>query len=409
MTSTARELTVNCLHCGAALLKGGTTNVICPSCRARILIPPEKGKVVNWKTENGMLRIMGNNKPVRCGRYPFAVECAEHPLLQRYRGEFPFESVFAGADDEFAALVKLRTQVRNKWFAARPSSAFLKRYGFWRANRRNNYWFCTHVARMFVLTATALGYPARVVNVARGVDKIEDNLHGHMVIDVWSNQYQKWVYMDVLFDFHYEDADGTPLSLLEARDLYWRKNCRGLVVSTLRTIKDYAPGRYPLYGRQLSDTAAAFKERSLNTFWALFFHGQNYFSVPLEERRVAILCYEDDLNQNCKIIGNGKEHYVAENMLRRTSSRDDIYPTMNNAEIGLYELSKIEDRARLIYINTHTPNLKHVSYRINHGRWKNVPTDGIALPSVAQPLLIEARTQNRFGHYGALSSATITP
>ncbi len=393
--------TFNCQHCGAALLKDKAPALTCGGCKSAILIP--ESEPLQWQGHT----IRCDNKRVRRGRYPFPVDGAEHPLLRQYPSEFPFDIIFDGAEDEFAALVNLRHRVRNDWYAQRPAPEFLKRYGFWRANRDNPYWHCTHYGRMFTMTAAALGQPARVINVARRVDAIDHDLHGHVVVDIWSNQYQKWVYMDVLFDFHYEDATGTPLSLLEARDRYWRHDCEDLVVSTERAIKGITPGKYPLFGEP-GPIGEEFKTRSLNTFWPLFYHGQNYFEIPQEDRSLHLLCYTDDLNRHLGIMGRGKLHFANEEMCSRTDRVTDIYPTMNNAEIGLYVVPG-DTPALLAYIDTQTPNLSHVSYRLDDGPWIPLREDAIALPDIAEPLTIQARADNRFGRHGAISSVTLFP
>lgn len=396
-------ITFNCQHCGAALLKESAPNLTCTSCKSEILVP--ESTPVHWQG----LSITSDNKRVRRGRHPFPVDAAEHPLLQQYRTEFPLQSIFDDAHDELAALVNLRHRVRTDWFEKRPSAEFLLRYGFARATRHDNYWFCTHFGRMFSMTAAALGLPARVLNVARRVDHIDDNQHGHVVVDIWSNQYQKWVYMDALINFHYEDAAGIPLSLLEARDRYFRHDCADLIVATTRDIKGVTPGKYPLFG-DLCPISKDFKERSLNLFWPLYYHGQNYFEIPQGDRCLHLLCYVDDLNRDLQLIGNGKVHFANEEMCTRTEEARDVCPTMNNAEIGLY---KTPDGTHLAYLDNQTPNLKQTTYRLNtgsgFGQWTPLKQEAIVLPAITAPVTIEARTENRLGRAGATSCVTLTP
>ena len=399
MARTTREFPFNCQHCACAILRDGRPAFTCPRCHSRLLVPPAGGATKTFRRRGRTLSITSDNLPNRWGRYPYQTESYHEPLLEEFRDAFPLKGAYRGMDDEFSALVNLRHLVRNVWFPSRPSPAFLKKYGFWIGNRLDRYWFCTHFARMFVMSATALGIPARIVNVARGV-KLHESCWGHMVVDVWSNQYQKWVYMDVLFDFHYENAAGEPLDLLEARDQFWRKKASGLHLCTLRDDKGYAPGRYCLAGPAPNELVKSLQERTLNTFWCLFYHGQNYFTCPVEERRVRILRYEDDLTKGKRLVGNGYEHYKDEPMVVRTGDRLDIYPTLNNAEVQLYDMRHDGRDALRVYIATTTPNLKRIRYRLDGGAWRKYGVDGFALPLGTKRTVIEAQTQNCAGRHG---------
>jgi len=400
-TNKSREPS-NCQHCAGAILRDGRTKFGCTRCGSMIIVPPAGGEPKPVKIAGRALVISSDNLPNRWGIYPFLTESVHEPLLQRFRAEFPFERAFKGAKDEFDGLVNLRHLLRDVWLPSRPKPAFLKKYGFWQSNRLNQFWFCTHFSRMFVMSATALGIPARVINVAKGV-KLNEDCKGHMVADIWSDQYQKWVYMDPLFDFHYENEDGEPLDLLEARALFWRKGGKGLFLSTLRNTGEYVPGRHYLGEKNPGELVKGLRERTLNTFWCLFFHGQNFFTQPLEDRRTRILIYEDEMTKGNRLLGGGYEHYADEPPVVRTPDPLDLYPTMNNAEIQLYRTPQDGDAGLRVYIATTTPNLKRVRYRINGGAWRNYAVDGFLLPLTSRKTTVEAFTQNYAGRQGRTS------
>jgi len=401
-----KDFPFNCQHCAYAILRNGRPVFRCKQCGSKIIVPPPGGIERKIRLGPRQLTIQSDNQPNRWGVYPYLEESLHEPLLQEFRSEFPIEEAYQGAKDEFDTLVNLRHMVRNVWFPSRPRGAFLKKYGFWQSNRLNKYWFCTHLSRMFVMSATALGIPARIINVAR-----KASLHGfcagHMVADIWSNQHQKWVYMDPLFDFHYENADGEPLDLLEARHLFWRKKAKGLFLCTLRGYGGCQPGRHDLGARNPDDCVKSLQERTLNTYWCLFYHGQNYFSRPVEERRVNILIYEDDLTKGKKLLGGGYEHYATEPLVFRTPSVLDIYPTMNNAEIQIYQTPQDgRDKVR-VYISTTTPDLKRIRYRVGSGRWRTYGIDGFLVPLGRGKLRTEAQTENYAGRRGRESAMTL--
>jgi len=395
----------NCQHCAYAILRDGRPTFRCKQCGSKIVVPPPGAVERQIRLGGRQLTIQSDNRPNRWGVYPYQTESLHEPLLREFREEFPFERIYRGAKDEFEALVNLRHMVRNVWFPSRPKPAFLKKYGFWQCNRLNQYWFCTHLSRMFVMSATALGIPARIINVARKAS-LHGNCAGHMVADLWSNKLQKWVYMDPLFDFHYENVDGEPLDLLEARHLFWRRKGKGLYLCTLRDYGGYVPGRHDLGARNPDESVKSLQERTLNTYWCLFYHGQNYFSRPVEDRRVNILIYEDELTKGKRLLGGGYEHYATEPLVFRTRNVPDLYPTMNNAEIQLYQTPQDgKDRLR-VYIATTTPNLKRIRYRLDSARWTTYKVDGFLVPADRPRVRIEAQTENCAGRRGRESVVT---
>lgn len=389
------------MHCGKAMLRAESPEIKCAGCGSRILVPRPDGARAQLRMRGKSLIASGSNNPVRWGRHPFQYENSSDPLLGEFAAAFNLKKAFRNAENEFQALVNLRHLARTEWFPRRPAPVFLKKYGLWTCSRNNSFWFCTHQSRMFVLCATALGFPARIINVARGVG-LNDDCKGHMVSDVWCNEFQKWVYFDNLLDFHYQDRAGAPLSLLEARDLFFRKNRKGLYVSGLIDFEGLKPGIYNLGAKNPCAVTKEFIDRSLNMFWCVFYHGNNYFSMPLEKRQVRLLLYEDDLTMGRKFFGGGYEHYTDEPMLFRTSNTDDVCPAMNNAEIQLYLTAGTPEKVQ-VYIAANSPNLKSIRYRLNGSAWRTYRYDGFVLPGQRRTV-IEAVTENRFGVKSAISA-----
>lgn len=409
MKQASKQFPFNCQHCSCAILRDGSTTFRCRECKSLITVPPRGGVTQKLRIGKHTLAITSDNLLSRWGKYPYSAESYYDPLLQEFSREFPFKDIFKNAKDEFAALVNLRHMIKTVWLSRRPKPAFLKKYGLWPENRLNEYWHCTHFAEMYIRSAACLGFPARVLNIARGV-KISEQCAGHMVADVWSNQYQKWIFMDVHHDFHYENADGEPLDLLEVRHLYWHKKAKGLYANARNNFEPgWSPRRYHVGAEPPSDMEKALHERTLNTFWGLFFHGQNYFSRPRCDRQIRVLVYEDEMTRGKDILGGGRVHYAEEPMVMRTDDIRDIYPTMNNAEIGLY-LTPQDGHGKLrAYIATVTPNLSRICYRVNKGEWEKYDVDGFAIPLGLRAVTVEAFTENLAGRKGRTSTVTIKP
>ena len=56
----------------------------------------------------------------------------------------------------------------------------------------------------------AFGFPAQFVNIN------SENVGGHEVMEVWSNDFNKWIHLDATRDFYcYDPETGIPLSMIE--------------------------------------------------------------------------------------------------------------------------------------------------------------------------------------------------
>lgn len=97
------------------------------------------------------------------------------------------------------------------WDAAVDLSAFALLNG---ANGKSITFRCVEFAYMLRHTLNAFGFPARVLGLKRynsqdGVGK------GHVVAEVWSNEFSKWVVLDPQFNLYYRDRSGRVLSVFE--------------------------------------------------------------------------------------------------------------------------------------------------------------------------------------------------
>lgn len=80
---------------------------------------------------------------------------------------------------------------------------------------------CSSYAALYMQTAQSMGWTARYFFLRRpgGLQ--------HAAVEVWSNQYRKWVYIDPTWNIHTE-LKGVPCSLLELRDQWLRNGGRSL-------------------------------------------------------------------------------------------------------------------------------------------------------------------------------------
>lgn len=75
---------------------------------------------------------------------------------------------------------------------------------------------CDAFAATYVSACISVGLHARMIHL----DSVEG--YGHYATEIWSDDYQKWVFMDPLYGCYFM-VEGVPLSTLELHDL-WKDN-----------------------------------------------------------------------------------------------------------------------------------------------------------------------------------------
>ncbi len=78
---------------------------------------------------------------------------------------------------------------------------------------------CDAFAATYVSACVSVGLNARMIHLG------DDRDFGHYATEVWSDDHQKWVFMDPLYNWHFT-LDGLPLSAVELHDL-WKQDALG--------------------------------------------------------------------------------------------------------------------------------------------------------------------------------------
>ena len=174
-------------------------------------------------------------------RLPVRYETFTTPRLSEFVSRERLLDVVAGADTEFNAILRLREWVAGQFPKGNPDP-----YPPWDATTVLDWirsgvtgGFCAQYAQIFVQALAAFGVPARYVELGP-----IDNPYGHFTAEVWSNDFNKWVYLDPDFNMHFE-RDGVPQSVLEVHDAYVSGTDHelDLVLGTVRADSD--PRIYP--------------------------------------------------------------------------------------------------------------------------------------------------------------------
>lgn len=145
----------------------------------------------------------------------FQYENFNNPKLQILQEKYKLEELISKASTELDKIIILREWVRKKIPLGIPKNVD---YNFnaldilARAEKGEGF-FCSEYSTVFIQCAAAVGLIARYVGLFKG----------HAIAEIWSNQFEKWIVMDVNNNMHYEN-EGVPLSALELHDIWESKN-----------------------------------------------------------------------------------------------------------------------------------------------------------------------------------------
>ncbi len=163
------------------------------------------------------------NAPIVASSIRFAFEAYDHPKLKQLRSEFNLDEVVKGAKTEFQQIEKLAI-----WSSGRWQKGHLKDiYPAWdaleimrpHADGTPIGGFCQHYNLVFLQACESFGIPGRAVSISVGDHGPASKGSGHEVVEIWSNEHAKWVYVDGNCAWYAVDAKlREPLSLRELRD-----------------------------------------------------------------------------------------------------------------------------------------------------------------------------------------------
>lgn len=155
----------------------------------------------------------------RFGDIAFAVEDQDHPVLVELRRRFELERI-AGEGTALERIRRIRDWLKSVFPHGIPLSmpAWNALFILDRATRGVEDYICVHYSVSLVQCCIALGIPARMINLHRGISdsyRIGDEaladppVDEHVVAEAWCEELGRWVMFDTDFDCDYS-IDGVP-------------------------------------------------------------------------------------------------------------------------------------------------------------------------------------------------------
>lgn len=144
---------------------------------------------------------------------PFIYEELDEPYLQDLRHEFELLNFLGSESNEYETQLKLASWLGTRWdhgtSQVHGGKEQIDPLKLIKEGEKGAKFWCEIAAIVTVQTATALGWPARLIALSRDGYTME-----HGVAELWSNYFNKWYVVDTDFNVVFE-RQGIPLSAFE--------------------------------------------------------------------------------------------------------------------------------------------------------------------------------------------------
>ena len=154
---------------------------------------------------------------------PFEYEPLDHPRLKRLREQYKLDAVVQGAEGELDLMLRLAQWACNAWdwpthisecYPPWDALEILKPY----KDGKPTGGFCQQFNLVFLQACESFGFSGRAISISQGRCQDKHPGGGHEIVELWSNEWKKWVYVDGAVAWYIVDPKtGVPLSMWELR------------------------------------------------------------------------------------------------------------------------------------------------------------------------------------------------
>lgn len=353
----------------------------------------------NLKTPN--VRIIDiNNKKNRYSSFRFAYQPYNDIRLEKLAKEYKLNDIVANSSDEFEKLVRLRTWCRSQ-FSRNDFQPIMENFNalhVLKRNLRNNgfqkvplgyYSPCNFFPLFYSQVLLSMGYTARICTISSN-----KNYRGHGLVEVWSNQWDKWIAMDADLNLHYINRKGVPQNILNLHNQRYLNEVEIEIV----------------YGKKYSGDS-----------------GKMQVSPQLNKRNISdMINYSsyfliDDMRNDWLTNHYSKGHPVKSSELfwidkklpagfilrDKTSLFDDFYWTLNRTTIKSKPLNNKFLSKLDLFFDTYTPNFDYFIVEVDKKEKKIINTPYYKWPIHSGANQISVVSVNKFGVIGVPSHITI--
>ncbi len=176
---------------------------------------------VGWTSQTHVLE--EHNEKIIRSSVPFAYEPLRHERLRTLRETYHLDDVVRGARTDLELMLRLAQWACNAWdwpnhitesYPAWDALEILKSH----PDGKPVGGFCQQFNLVFLQACESFGFNGRAISISQGSWQERRPAGGHEIVELWSNEFRKWVYVDGALAWYVVDAQSNvPLSMWELR------------------------------------------------------------------------------------------------------------------------------------------------------------------------------------------------
>jgi hypothetical protein len=192
--------------------------------------------------------------------YRFTHESFNSQQLVKLRATADFIKYVSAGRTEYEKMLLLKDWVYSnlKYSFESPVPELLDSLEIMKLRDDGTTFLCVSYAALYLQCSLSLGWTARYIFLRSPSNK------QHAAVDVWSNQYKKWIYMDPTWNMSVEEK-GVPMSILEIRQRWLNKKFSSMrfVFSGGEKAKRFKNSKFPFRG----GNSELWRKRPVDTVW----------------------------------------------------------------------------------------------------------------------------------------------
>ena len=310
------------------------------------------------------------NEPIQYSSVEWEWEQWDRPEFEELRKRENLDEIIDGSRTEFDAQVKILDHISKRWKWALAPVEFPAWDALSVLDRLDNYGAggnCITFNNVIGGMCMAYGWQARLVNIV-----------GHEIIEVWNDEYGKWVLLDGAFDpdtqnlYHYDAKTAEPLNTLDLHKYYLDYYFQGKAIDWMQDYTGYQDLKdgVPLQVKRGS-LAHDMVSRDTGFICAAFMRmvpRNNWYAKPTPR----------PLNHGSSYWPwNGYVNWYDARTPRKrqyswhTDRPRDMWPDLN--KVYIHATSGFGNDRLFLRFETYTPNFSHYEINVDDTGWKEAP------------------------------------
>jgi len=323
------------------------------------------------------------NGPFAKSKFSFQYQSAESRKLARLKRKYNVDLIIEGQDNDFNEMIALCNWVNQQWRHGTSGAGIFQQENFdadliIEAAKKGKQFWCQVYVMTFIQLASSVGIQSRMISLSEDGHKTGKF---HVVAEIWSNHYKKWVVIDVDFNLCYF-KNNIPMNVHEIHN--------ALINDDVSTI---------LIKKGINRPPFEYESRipKLYKFYRYFFvHMRNdwldnqYFPGHPKRSDKATLYWIDERLPKIK------------NHMSEVTALNDLYWNLNLSEIGFDSANK-KARSIKVYCSTITPNFRYFKIKNDSSKETVLNRDYYQWMIHKGNNSIDVKSINKFGREGPTS------